>query len=265
MPDAGPPTLDPGRPDGDEQQPAAAPARPSMFDDPLVRRMTFVAAGLVIVFLATVVGALVTGLLLPSGPRTLTEKEIAVAGEAVRAGSTDPEVWGTYIAALVDGGQYGRARSVIEDARRSIDDSGTAEIPLGEARLYSAQGQYERAIESVDEVKRILEADLETRLASGGRIREAALLDGLHPNYDIAALLKAYALVELGRHEDAVDEFTIFLERNRGASDVLVDRGNANREAGDTAAAEADYREAMRFIPDMPQAVEGLESIGVTP
>ena len=242
-----------------------APTRPSMFADPVVRRMAFVAIGLVVLVLATVVGALLTGVFAPSGPRTLAEKELTTGAEAIRQGSTDPAVWGTYIAALVNAGQYSRAGNVIEDARASIDDSGTAEIPIGEARLRTAQGDYEQAIESADEAMEVLDADLEARLAAGGLIRQRAEISGHHENYYVAVLLKAYAFVALGEWEQAIENFDVYIERNPGAADILVDRGNAKVEIDDVAGAEADFRQALRFIPGSEEALAGLERIGVTP
>jgi tetratricopeptide (TPR) repeat protein len=227
--------------------------------------MAYASIGLVILFLATVAGALVTGLLAPSGPRTLAEKELAVSGEAVRQGSTAPGDWGRYVAALVDAGQYGRARSVLQDARGSIDDSGTAEIPLGEARLAAAQGQHESAVEHAEEAMEVLDADLEVRLASGGLIADRARISGQHNNYWVAALIAAYSYGELESWEEAVEKFDLYIDRNPGAADVLVDRGHAKAELGDTAGAEADFRAALRFIPDSEEALEGLEQIGVTP
>lgn len=264
MPDAGPPVP--------EESPSRQPARraakrgPSgMFRDPVVRGMSYAAVGIVILFLVTVISALLTGVLAPSGPRTLAEREAAVAGAAVRAGSADTAVWGQYISSLIAQGQYARAKSVIADGRASIEDSATAEFTLAEARLYSAQGQYEQAVEMADVAMAQMKDYHETLLASGGSTARAAKLDGLPDNYYSALLVKAYALRDLGRYEDAVEVFDLYIEDNPTAADILIDRGMARIETGDTTGAEEDFRSALQFLPDSPEALAGLERIGVTP
>jgi len=263
MPDAGPPLPD-------EQQAEAevrpsAPSRPSMFADPLVRRMSIAAALLVLLFLATVVGALTTGVLIPSGPRTLAEKELIVARAAVEAGSTDPAEWGAYITALVSNNQYSRARGVIEDARASVEDSATADISIAEARLLRAQDNDDEVLELLSSAMEQMQAVHEERLAGDSATVRAAMRDGLPQNYYIATLIKADIYVEREEWESAIEQYDIYIERNRGAADILIDRGNAKVEIGDTEGAEEDFRSALRFTPGNEEALEALDRIGVTP
>ncbi len=56
-------------PEGDSPQGAPANSEAGAFRDPVVRIGTYVAIGLVILFLATVVGALLTGVLTAEGRR----------------------------------------------------------------------------------------------------------------------------------------------------------------------------------------------------
>lgn len=246
----------------EEVAPQAAPRRAGIMADPLVRRMVYASVGLVILFLVAVLSVLATGVIAPTGPRTLAEKEIAVGRAAVSEGTTDTAVWGGYIAALVNNGDYSRARRVIQDGRASVSESSTAEFTLGEARLLNAQGDYQGAIEAADEVMTILDADLEARIAAGGLVKDRALISGQHENYFVAALLKAYAYESLGEWEQAIESFDIYIERNKGAADILVDRAEAKIEAGDIEGAEEDYRTSLKFIPDNEEALAGLDKIG---
>lgn len=256
--------------DGSEltQAPEPAPRRrrssepTGIFRDPVVRRMTYIAFGLVIVFLITVASALVTGVLGSGGPRTLAEKELAVYGAAVREGSTNPEVWATYISALVDAGQYGRAAGVITDARRSLDDSRTADITVAEARLFAAQNKTDAAIAAADAAMKQINDNWEARLAAGGNIAAGARVDGLPANYYTAILLKAYIYLDAKDHAAAVEQFDLYLEKYPTAADILIDRGLAKIELGDTAGAEADLRSGLKFDPGNAQALDALDSIG---
>lgn len=238
--------------------------RSRMMNDPVVRRMAYLAAGLVIVFLLVVVTALLTGVATPSGPRTLAEREVAVAGAAVQAGSTDTAVWGQYIAALIADKQYGRAKDFIAQGRESLDDSKTAEFSLAEARLYSAQKQYKKAIEAAEKTKKQVKDAFDARIAQGGMAKKAAELEGISSNYYDAILVEAGAYRSLEDWANAIAQYDLYIEGNGGASDILVDRANVKIESGDIAGAEKDFNEALRFVPDDPEALAGLKKIGVS-
>lgn len=262
MPEAGPPA---GQTPNKARRGRPDTQRSGVFRDPVVRVMSYAALGLVIAFLVTVVSALLTGVLAPSGPRTALERETAVSGTAVREGSTDAAVWGRYIAALTATGQYSRARGLIGEARASLDDSATAEFTLAEARLYAAQKQHDRAIEAADAAMKQISEHHEKEIAAGGSRARSAELKGLPENYWSAVLVKAYAYRDLGEWDNAVEQFDIFLDQTPTAADILIDRGLTKIEAGDDTGAEVDLRAAMQFLPDDPDALEGLASIGVTP
>ncbi|MHB8760921.1 MAG: tetratricopeptide repeat protein [Coriobacteriia bacterium] len=263
MSDAGPP-VEP------TPQRERAPQRSSsqytgIFRDKVVRVMAYVAAGLVIAFLVTVVSALFTGVLVPSGPRTVAEKDVAVAAAAIEAGSTDAAVWGRYMATLIAAEQYSRAQGVIDDARASLDDSATAEFTIAEARLHYAKGRYEDAVEAAEAAQKQISEQYEAALAGGGERARLARLDGLHANHGAAALIKAYSYEALGEWGKAIEQFDAYLESTPSAADILIDRGLAKIETGDTPGAEADLRAALAFLPDDREALDGLASIGVTP
>lgn len=244
---------------------ARARTRRGIFRDPLVRTMAYIAVGLVVIFAATVAGALATGVMASTGPRTRAEKEVAVSGAAVLQGSKDPAVWGDYIASLIASGQYSRANDVIVQGRSSIDDSATAVLTLGEARLASAQGDFKQAITLADKAMKRLEAVHQTALDSGGLVSKGAVIAGLPDNYYAATLLKAYAYGDLSSWTEAIKQFDVYLAHDPGGADILVDRANAYIKAGDKAAAEKDFRSALKYIPDSTEALSGLKSIGVTP
>lgn len=241
---------------------AAAPVRRSMFSDPMVRVLAFLSGALVILFLAAVIGVLASGMLAPTGPRTLTEKELASARAAVSAGTTDTAMWGRYVATLVDAGQYRRARSVLSEARQGLEDSATAEFTLAEARILMGEEKPEAAIEAATRAMDQIQVAFDEVVAQGGLTGSRAAITGLHSNYYAAVLLVAEAHAGLGNWDEAIEYYTIYIEKYRGAADILIDRGNAKIEAGDTDGAEDDFREALRFTPDNPEALEALDRIG---
>jgi tetratricopeptide (TPR) repeat protein len=243
--------------------PAASPKRRSMFDDPVVRGMAWVFGALVVLFLATIVGAFVSGVTSATGPRTVGEREVAVSGQAVREGSTDPAVWGQYISALVGNGEFSQAKRVIEEGRASVDDSRTAEFTLAEARLLSAQEKYKQAIAAAEKARKQMDTVHKKLIAGKGIAAMEARNEGLPENYYTAVLIEAYAYRDMKQWKNAIKQYDVYIKRYEGSSDILVDRGNAKIEAKDKAGAEADFRQALRFIPDDEEALAGLEKIGV--
>lgn len=259
MPEAGPPNNHP-----QSDTPARlAPRKRSMFDDPLVRTLGYVAFGLTVAFLITALSAVLTGVTDRSGPRSLAEREVAVAAAAVSQGGGDPAVVGAYISALVASEQYSRAEREIATARKSIDDSATAEFTLAEARVLSARGKHREAIRAGERALKQINAAYQATLKLGGEKARIAKNDGLHDNYLEAVLVIAYANRDLKQWDDAIASFDTYIASTPSAADILIDRANVKIEAGDKAGAEADFRTALKYIPDSEEALSGLSRIGV--
>jgi tetratricopeptide (TPR) repeat protein len=235
-----------------------------IFRDPVVRYMTYAAAGLVILFLVTVVGALATGVMSPTGPRTARERELQSAAATVKAGARG-EAWTPYIDALVATGDLTQARVALSQARASV--SGTmpvSNIDLSEARLLSAEGRYADAAQMADRAMKGYQAEYDAKVAAlAGQKTTADNAPMRRPGYYDAALAKAYADVALKRYSDAVTAFDVYLKVNPTASDIFIDRGYAKVELNDKAGAEKDFRAALKYVPYDAEAKAGLKKIGV--
>ena len=251
-------------PEGTPEQSEGPPSsrKRGLLADPVVRTMVYISLGLVILFLTTVVGVLVTGVAAPTGPRSVAERQVLMAlgsGQA-RAGAASAP----YINALIAAGNLPAARVALSQARGSVSaTTPVSDLDLSEARLLSADKQYENAVSLADKAMKGYKAKHDALVAKGGTTAEKAKSFGYGPDYYDAALVKAYALVELGRWKDAVAAFDIFISVNPTASDILIDRGNAKVELKDKAGAEKDFREALRFVPYDEEAKAGLKKIGV--
>lgn len=239
------------------------PSHGGMLRDPVVRRMAYAAMGIVILFLAMVVGALATGVVKPTAPRTIDERELIVAAAMTRIGGTSGSEWGPYVSALVAAGDYTGARVALDAARASAETTKTApELELAEARLEFAQERYAQAAKAAQRAMLGFEERQAARLAAGGDTATRAAEIGLEADYYAATLVRAYSFVELAQFEDAVDMFDVYIDRFPTAADILVDRGNAKAEMQDNVGAERDFREALRFVPGDETAIAGLERIG---
>jgi len=76
--------------------------------------------------------------------------------------------------------------------------------------------------------------------------------------------LKADSYEGLGDWEKVIAELDSYLKEYPRASDILIDRGNAKIQMKDIAGAEKDFREALRFVPDDKEALDGLKKIGAS-
>jgi tetratricopeptide (TPR) repeat protein len=242
--------------------PAATPPRGGMFKDPAVRVMTYVAIGLVILFAATVVGALTTGVMKPNGARTVSERALLIAAASVRTPGAVGDAWAPYVNALVANGDLRAAGVALRRARASAVSTWSSDLDLAEARLLSAQKRYAQAAQAADTAMKGYTAKRDARVAAAGEASATAGQAALPESYYNAALMKAYAYVGLRRWKDAIAMFDVYITMFPTAADILVDRGDAKAAMKDNSGAEKDFREALRFVPYDKEAKAGLKRIG---
>lgn len=235
--------------------------RVSIFRDPVVRTLSWVAGVLIVGYLVFVVSALVLGVLGQSAPRTIVERNQQVYEAAVLEDPSNILAWSRYIAALIDTGQYTAAQAAIERAQEAVNEAGTEDISTAQARLYFATGRYQEGIDLANEIRGRLEAYYEEAAAQDDSPESRGAEIG--ENYWTLLIMKAEAFVQLGDTTAAIEQFDTFLEERPQAADILVRRGDLKAQSGDTAGAEADFRAALRYLPDDPAALDGLRQIGV--
>lgn len=230
--------------------------------DPVVRAMAYVAAGLLILIVGTLIGVLTTGITSPTGPRSVAERELLLAAartKGAKGAATTP-----YIDALIAAGDLQGARIAIGQARASLGATESAAgIDLAESRLLTQQGGFKGAARLADKAMRGYVAAYRAAVAEGGKTAEAAKRRGYGVGYYNAALVKANALAELGLFKDAVAAFDIYITENPTSADILIDRAKAKAALDDKAGAEKDFRAALRFVPYDAEAKAGLKKIGV--
>jgi hypothetical protein len=245
------------------EQPAA-PRKRGMFADPLVRAMAMLAIGIVIVMLVGVVGVLQAGLIDPTGPRSLSEKELLVTGQAVRQGGATALMWANYVSALIENGRLSEAESAIKDGRASVNDTATADFSVAEARLYIARKEYKQAIAVANKGQKQITDVYNKGVAAGGQTEMLTKAAGISDNWFVLALIKADAYKATSNWTKVIAELDTYIKKYPDASDILVDRGNAKIKIKDTAGAAADFRLALKYIPDDKEALAGLKSIGAS-
>ena len=244
-------------------KPGPRPKKPGLLDDPVIRVMVYISLAIVVVFLVVIISVLVSGVTRPTSPRSLAEKELAVASARLTP-ETKGEGWVPYIEAQVAAGDTTKARIALRQARASVTGTmSVSGLDLAEARIERVAGNEEKAVALADKAMKGYKAKQDAAIAQGGQAAVDAQSRGLGPNYYDSALVKAYALTKLERWKEAVAMFDIYIRVNPTASDILIDRGNAKASSNDKAGAEKDFRQALRFVPYDEEAKAGLKRIGV--
>jgi tetratricopeptide (TPR) repeat protein len=231
--------------------------------DPGIRRLVIALLGVVALFLAAIASALVFGFFSPAGaPRTLLEKNLRVYGSEVDAGGADAATWASYIGALIDAGQLSEARTVLNKALDSAKADRSL-ILLQQARLEYALKNYAASVDAAEAARLEAEKEQAARVAAltAKGITQAAS-KSLPLTWLPAVHQKADALVQLGRNAEAIEAYTLYLKESPTDAAILFARGELELKTGDSAAAEADFREALRFIPDYQEALDALEKMG---
>jgi tetratricopeptide (TPR) repeat protein len=229
--------------------------------DPVVRWLVLAVFGVIVLWVVGLLSAVVFGVVSPpKAPRTTVERNLLILRQQVQAGAADTRTWARYVDALITAGQLSKARESIGIALQQAK-ADKSYLLAEQARLYLAAKDYSDAVRSADDA--VAQADAERQAqAKANAARQITASVGLPESWDLAVLTKAQALVLSGDGANAVKTYDAYLEKHKTDADIIVRRGDAKAALGDTAGAAADYREALKFIPDYKSALDGLNRIG---
>lgn len=235
--------------------------------DPVVQGLIITILAVIALTLVTIVYALVTGVFGNGAPRTAGEQRIMAAKAKIDAGSAEAADWDTYIRALIDDGQYGKAQDTITEGAKTVKNLDiSADMTYMQAELYLAQGKLDDALATADEAMAAIKKAYEEGKAAYQQSGEPNLAysNGLNGNYYELLLLKAEVLEKQQKWAEALPVYDEYLEGKPTAASVFTQRGKVKEQLGDTAGAEADYRQTLAYISDDAEALAGLERIGAS-
>jgi len=225
----------------------------------LVNQRSMVAAILVtiIVILAAVAVIVLYGLNMSRAPRTAVERALTTAEAATRQQPGVASNWVDLTYAYIAAGRYSDAR------RASASGKAVGDLPafyIADALLLEKQGSLTEAIAGYETAKQkaiSYHDGLVSAAAAKGVVYSA-----LNEDLADAAIYKARLLVKTKNAAAAVAEYDIALKIDPQMADVLVERAGAREMIGDVTGARADYTAALRFIPDLQEAIDGLTRLG---
>ena len=261
MQESGPTShMDEAQTDSPKTAPAPGPRRTS---DPVVRWLTLAIAGVIILWLVGILSAMMFGLLTPpKSPRTETEDQLMTLGQAVRSGRANSQTYAEYVSVLIGAGQLDKAQQALNEALQTAK-ADKSYLYAEQADLLYAQKDYKGTVAAADKAMAEANKELKAFMANNVKNNLAPSAGAFLPtSYNDAALAKANALLASKDYAGGIKALDLYLKQSPTDSDILVQRGEAKILVGDKQGAAADFRAALKYIPDYQPALNGLKQIG---
>jgi tetratricopeptide (TPR) repeat protein len=242
---------------------ASRPPRPRRTSDPVVRSLTLGILAVIAFWLVSVISAMIFGLLTPpKAPRTAAERDLMALTATVDSGGANTQTYSQYIGTLIGAGQLAKAQQALDQALK-IAKTDKSYLYARQADLALAQKDYKGAVAAADKAMAEAEKELQAFMAENVKNNRNKYAGAKIPtSYVDAALAKADALLASKDYAGAIKAFDIYIKQSATDSDILVQRGQAKIQVGDTKGAADDFRSALKYIPDFQPALDGLKQIG---
>jgi tetratricopeptide (TPR) repeat protein len=249
---------------GEASPSGTAPApRPRRAADPVAQWIMIAIAFVVVFWLVGILSAMMFGLLAPAkAPRTSTERDLAILSATVDSGKANTQTYSQYISTLISAGQLAKAQQALDTALQTAKTD-KSYLYARQTDLLLAKKDYQGTVTEADkamaeakkEVKAVMAANVAANRAANAGVRTPA-------SYTDAALDKAEALIASKDYKGAIKAYDLYLAEQPIDSDILVQRAQAKIQVGDNKGAEADFRKALTYVPDLKPALDGLKQIG---
>lgn len=240
-------------PDSEDAHVVVAPPR-----DPWVNVLLVLTLSLVVTLIATT-GALYFYLsTLNRAPRTMTERDVATTEAAAAEAPTNATSWAALGYAYARAGRYDDALEAVSRGEKLENGEALAVVRADILRLAGRHKDAVKEYDRAEEKTKQLLKRIKSERAKVGITRDELLDDG--------ALFQVYwgramAREELGDATGAIADYELAALENPRQSTIWASLGDLYLAAGqDEKAAEA-YRSALKYTPDMPEALEGLSKV----
>jgi len=227
--------------------------------DPMVGWLKFGIFFVFLLALTVVLYGLLVGFLRPTTPRTATEANLTVLKAAVQKSPESGENWLNYVQALSASGQTPEAWDQLDRARKSLKGLELTYADLAEVHLLFTDKEYAKAEKLA--VSATARDATERKKWIQSQATRGITVNSADIPFEAAIGLRVYQARSAGAQKDwkgAVEALNAGLVFDSRASDLLVLRGDAYAELGETEKARADYESAMDYIPDFQPAKAGL-------
>lgn len=186
-------------------------------------------------------------------PRTDAQRELIVARSLVSASVDDSDAWARYARALAAVGQVDESLQAVDEG---IERTGDEMLLLVAADVQRFDRRYADAISTYNSA----EARYRAVMAAAPSTKPL----GMRGNDFLAQLTYGRGLSEIavGDSVAGIADLELSTTYVPAAADTWVALGDAYASLGRTSQARDAYEEALRFVPDHVQALQGLDRVG---
>jgi tetratricopeptide (TPR) repeat protein len=232
--------------------------------DPWVRWLAIVSGVLVILVLVVVAYGVYRVNMRLQGPRTAVERDLRAAMANAAASPNNYDTLFALAEMQVIAQKYGDAEATLAKMKKIEPDR--AGTPYLQGLMAASQKDFDRALKYYA-----------TALEMGNKVPSSVLKNALRKGLilprDYHQDVANDAAFEAGRLQ-------LYMKKNPAAAKKLlleavaidpqdagayVLLGDIAAKAGDKKGAIANYREALKYVPDYPQAIAGLKKLGAKP
>ena len=224
--------------------------------EPVSGWMLRVALLLIVVLLVTT-GSLVLFLMsLREAPRTVAERNLSAAQSAVHDRPNDVDSWSALVYAYSQAKRYDDAIAAAEKGR-SVTKADV--LLVAEADVLRSAGRLKDAVAEYDRASKAIESAQADATAARKKM-------GVFVPLGDATMIRVYygralALHALGDVKPAIADLEKAVALAPEQAYLFVTLGDYYAETRANGKAEAAYRNALRYVPDYPEALAGLKRI----
>ena len=244
-----------GLADGFVEEPEPEELRPAQLE-PVSGWMLRVALALIVVLLVTTASFVFFLLTLHKAPRSAAERDLAAAESAVRDKPGDAQSWTKLVYAYSRVRRFDEALATAEKGRRVTKSDA---LLLAEAGVLRSAGRFKEAVATYDRARTAIEAAQAAAVVA--RKKQGILVplgDTTMASVYYGRAISRHALGEVG---PAIADLEKAVAIAPEQAYLFVTLGDYYAETRATAKAEAAYRNALRYVPDYPEALSGLKRL----
>ncbi|MBA4371044.1 MAG: hypothetical protein C0418_05655 [Coriobacteriaceae bacterium] len=224
--------------------------------DPVQRWLLGIAGLIIVVFVAAAVSLVLYVLSMRDAPRTSVERAINSDEVAAREDPQDVENWARLALSYATAERWPDALAAIERGRRLRK---AAILDLTEADILRMKGD-EAAIAAYARAIKSAQAEYDAQVK---QLREKKGIVTTTSNVLVFEAMygRARALDSFGRTDEAIVQARQALQLDPTAADVHVFLGDLLAKEGQDDEAEAEFKAALTYVPDLALALEGLRKL----
>jgi tetratricopeptide (TPR) repeat protein len=232
--------------------------------DRSTRLMLWAVAGVLLMLVALISYAYLSGTFGSSAPRTTEERALDITDAAIRSNPSEGSSYAIRAEALFKLGKKAEAYQVLDQGEKAVKGQNPALLYILRARtaLLNREGKYAeaekvgiKAMAASDDYLAIQGAELSKKGVTGiaGNMQVQMSID--------TAIQLAGAYAAQKKWDKAIELYTYALKLDPLGGDLLTLRGFAYLGKGDKVKAKADFEQTLKYLPNDPEATRGMKAL----